>query len=372
MTNVTVSGEETAALLESIVPAQGGVVVHISESFGGGVAAAIKDYVRNSPSFSHELICATRADAPLGTDSLEGFTQVRQMPDGHLRRISYLRKVAARSDVALIHAHSSFGGFYARLAFKKTKIRPIIYTPHCYGFQRRDIGILKRTLIWITEAALSMNTSVTAGCSHNEVRASRWFSSVKRMVPNVTPPASDDLDYARKPTSPGAALRIAGAGRLTAQKDPTFFVAAKMQCESLKVSTDFVWIGGGTEDDEMFMRDHGIRVTGWLSRKAAGIEMSEADIYLHSASWEGFPIAVLEAVACGTPTITRSIKAFEGVALGCSIEEPSQVPRALLSLVDDEARLDLLARQRLALGSNSNSRQAAVLAQIYKGDPDGR
>jgi glycosyltransferase involved in cell wall biosynthesis len=41
-------------------------------------------------------------------------------------------------------------------------------------------------------------------------------------------------------------------------------------------------------------------------------ELDGADYYVHSASYEGFPISILDAAARGLPVIARSIDALTG------------------------------------------------------------
>ena len=163
-------------------------VLHVAESFGGGVANAIRDYVTSTPEFEHALLYATRADAPLTSRDLIGLADAVEMPDGHLSRVRFIRQETQRRKPTILHAHSSFGGGYARLAGSQRDV-PIVYTPHCFSYERRDVGPVVRALLRAAEGLLARNTSVIAACSPREAQLAKVSPHTPVVyVPNITPP----------------------------------------------------------------------------------------------------------------------------------------------------------------------------------------
>lgn len=87
------------------------VVVHVTESFASGVAAAIRDYVRNYPSADHHLLYAPRTEAAVSRSDFDDFDGVTELPEGHVARVRFIRRfVNNLQRPVLIHAHSSKAG----------------------------------------------------------------------------------------------------------------------------------------------------------------------------------------------------------------------------------------------------------------------
>jgi glycosyltransferase involved in cell wall biosynthesis len=337
-------------------------ILHISESYAGGVGASIRDYVRNSPEVEHHLLYVDRKDAPLDKGDLACFARAKLLPGGHLSRVVAVRNTVRERRYAAIHAHSSFAGVYGRLAVRNRTDRPLIYTPHCYAFERRDIGATARAIFRTIEWVLALNTAVFAGCSPREVALSHWPLSSAHTVylPNVPP---SDVPPPRAPVL-REPLVIAGAGRAGAQKDPDFFFECIEALRAAGMAIEPRWIGGGTHLGERCAK-HGVHLTGWLTRQDALVALSDADIYVHSARWEGFPIAVLEAITMDVPTIVRSIPAFQGAALPLMFERPQQLPDLVRALFDPTTLDRLVADTRTSISANNDERQAEVLSMLY-------
>lgn len=340
-------------------------VIHVAEAFGGGVAGAILDYVRAAPEVAHDLVYAPRADAPITAAALSGFREVHMMPTGHVQRIRQLREIATGANDLVIHAHSSYAGAYVRLAAKAGPRVRIVYTPHCYAFERMDFSALMRSGYKALEAVLALNTTVFAGCSEREVELSTWplSKAVRVCVPNIAPIPDEVLDpeqFADK-----RVLTLAGAGRVSAQKDPSFFVEAVRAVREAGATVRAVWIGGGSDEDEAELRREGVRVTGWLDRQAAIAEMASADAYLHTGRWEGFPVAVLEASALGVPVVVRDIPAFASVDLPYKIADPVSVVPILSAFERGIARFEAATRARAAVGGDRARLQREGLLEAW-------
>lgn len=352
---------------ELLLSKTGRPVIHVTESFGGGVATAIKDYCRNYPEVEHHLIYSERDDSPISSSDLEGFVSVKKLPSSHLGRLRALRQTLSSHTDAVVHAHSSFAGAYVRGAIKKSQRRPIVYTPHCYGFERRDVGVARRSIFWLIEWALAFNTNVFAGCSTREVGLSAWplVNARRVLIPNV--PAADLQQY------PGVKakkekLAVVGVGRLSPQKDPDFFRTSVLGLREAGLDFDAKWIGGGDPSIAQKLRDAGIEVTGWLPRPQALNALKKADLYLHTALWEGFPLAVLESSTLGVPTLVRDIAAFDDLPDELKIR--NGLPEFLsVSLTDAEGgntwRFQNLNCWKLELSDNRDQTQAEGLRSAY-------
>src|SRR5215218_2275472 len=124
-------------------------------------------------------------------------------------------------------------------------------------------------------------------------------------------------------------------GRLLPQKGPNFFRRAVELSQALALPLRWIWVGGGEAADERALRDAGAEVTGWLSRSQALGWLATADVYVHTASWEGLPVSVLEAAA------------LESLGLPLLCTSPEALVAALRPLVDERRRDALRVHSRL-------------------------
>ncbi len=341
-------------------------VVHVVESYGGGVAAAISDYVTATPDLEHALLFADRPEAHIDTDADEVFLWRRPLPEGHLRRIaSLVRLLRGTEPGTLVHAHSSLAGVYLRSALPFARRVRTAYTPHCYGFERQDLPPWATGAIYGVEKLLthSARSTVVAACCPRELELARQLRrrAPALLVPNVAPAGA--VRPLRRP--PQGAMVLAGAGRLSTQKDPAYFTAAIDALTESGVDVTARWLGGGTPAARDQLEQRGVEVTGWLGRKDFLRELGSADVYLHSAAWEGFPITILEAVSAGVPTLVRSVPSMRPYAFPHALEEPADLVKALASLEDQHAWDEIEAHHQALLELFSRSHQIEALASLY-------
>ena len=339
-------------------------VLHVVESFGGGVATALNSYIESlsgmDQELEHHLIANIRVGDYLPEGELGKFVTVRYLPKSHFRSILELRATIKELSPDVLHAHSSFAGLYARLSIRASAL-PIIYTPHCYAFERKDIGISLRVFYIAAEYILSKNTTVVLACSQRErLIASTMNKKIENIyLPNVARAGRTDEVQVRS-----SRPLIAAVGRVSPQKDPDYFVQV-IRLLRRSVDVDAIWIGGGEIDTENRLRGEHIEVTGWLSKSASQTILQGATTYLHTASWEGFPMALLEANVLGLSIFARDIPGIpsEGSEWVCSTPEvmANQVLKMMLGARHDENRCYWSKR----LIENNSANQARVLASTY-------
>ena len=438
-----VPGVEDAAVTASTTArddARGGapVVLHVVEAFGGGVAAAVRDYARATPECKHHLLCHLRPEAVnLEPDWDVDFASVRSLPGGHVANIKATRWAIREVRPDVIHSHSSYAGVYARLAVghlprrrtdtlsplnapaapttraerhgdlltggglpatarvttrpsrtdRAVGLRPArlqravreltsnryldlsltgikqVYTPHAWSFSRLDRPRLTRLGYWVLEGALAARTDVLAGCSKAENNVAHWGPIAPHTVyvPNIARPSGGR----KQRPAPGEPLVLAGAGRLAAQKDPVFFAQAVDAIRAAGHDVHPLWIGGGDADVERLLREHGVEVTGWLGHEQVREHLARADVYLHTARWEGFPITVLEAALNDIPVIVRRIRVFDDAGLPVVVDSPQDVARHWGEITDERARDAVSAWARRALWENCHEVQRQRLGEIY-------
>lgn len=346
-------------------------ILHVSESFAGGVKTALLQYIQSTPEFHHIILGNTRGEE---LTAEQRTYNIVPMVQGQFARVKQLQRVIEDTSPQVIHAHSSFGGVYARV--HRTGI-PLIYTPHCFAFERTDLSPVKRAAIHLIEKNLARRTSIIAGCSEREADLAHSFGSCEAMaIPNVgryanllTPSGSSRIHH----DGTHNALRFGFVGRAVPQKGVDFALdlcAAFRQ--SSAASAEFVWIGDGPQQYVDALRSAGVEVTGWLNKERVLAELSRLQCYLHTAAWEGFPMAILEASQLGLPVIARRIPALSHMPVEYLANTPAGAAlimmRTLESASSREACTDAWAE---ALSEHTRPHQREALLNLYNHVSEG-
>lgn len=332
------------------------LIIHVTESFGGGVAYAIGDYVRNSSSHEHALLFSVRGDSALPESEFQQFSFHAKFRDGALNRIKDIRRMAKQFPEAIFHAHSSWAGLYLRLALSSRK-RTLYYTPHCFAFERLDVSKPKRAFFRTTEMLLSKNVTKIVACSHREASLSEALNAPTHYVPNVLPKVHESFLNSNK--------KIVSAGRIGQQKDPHYFIDFVRAYRVIDPLQDFMWVGGGDDNLESALISENIQVTGWCTREDAQNHIKQSELYVHTAAWEGFPLAILDAISVGTPVVARKIPAFEGESFVPIAETPHELARLAAEVISQGKQQSSIEQLSQAEKLHSADYQHQQLEMIY-------
>ena len=346
-------------------------VIHVAESFGGGVSDAISSYATNTPELEHKLLYTKRSATPIDSKVLTKFSFSRQLGDGFFSRIIEIRKYARANPQAVFHAHSSWAGLLTRLATSKFKT-PIIYTPHCYAFERTDVGMVTRFAFWVVELMLSLNTTVVAGCSPRESSLANRLGSRSVYVPNVA--SAEFLDYSQNTFDSTKVQRrkFIAIGRLTPQKGPEYFLEVVKLMQSEEPDAKFIWIGDGDPSHRSQLESNGVAVTGWISKSEIMAEISDSTACIHSAAWEGFPVSILETISLGVPVFARDIKPLQGFTALRLFESPRALSNAIANSNPSGFARILQAQKEMVASEFSNEVQAQRLLEVYSSSTQNR
>ncbi|MBF4162495.1 glycosyltransferase [Nocardioides acrostichi] len=201
---------------------------------------------------------------------------------------------------------------------------------------RASIALLNRVLV------RSVDTIVVASRY-----AEREFGAVAAAVdcPVARVPLGVDLDTftpdpARADRRPGDPLRLVHVGRLSREKSPHLAVATAVELHGRGVPVRLDVYGEGPHRDELEALAQRAPVTfhGYvdgrdeLRRRIAG-----ADVALSVCPGETFGLAVLEAMACGTPVVTAdrggARELVDASSGGWAAPEPDALADAVLDVV---------------------------------------
>jgi glycosyltransferase involved in cell wall biosynthesis len=280
-------------------------VVHIVESFAGGVFDFIVDLTTSMNEYQHIIIHSTRDHTPHDIDSYFS-SDVRLIEWKYgTREVSILKDIQASIELFdllkkypgdIYHLHSSKAGFLGRIVTRLlSKSHQTLYTPHGISFLRQDISWAKKTFYIALEKIGAMFGGTVVACSPSEQNAIEKNGIHCTMIANGIKEPSQS--YTQKTTNK---IIIGTCGRISYQKNPSLFNQIATHYNHIP-SISFVWIGNGELED--MLTSPNIRITGWLSKANVEYEMAQFDLYLSTSLWEGLPLTVISAMSLDKPLI---------------------------------------------------------------------
>lgn len=271
-------------------------IVHIVESFGGGVFSYLVDLTSVlSKEYDVYILYGIRSQTP--SDFMEyfddnvKFIRIKNFarginPINDLRAYFEIKRIISNVNPDIIHLHSSKAGGLGRLLKYKNSQR-VFYTPHGYSFLNLDGSREKRWIYFILEKILGKRRVVTIACSKSEYLESKKVTQNSTFISN-----SVDTDYLSDfhNVNSNSEDIIFTVGRIDEQKNPYLFnrIAQKMP------NVQFIWFGDGPCKDILTSRN--ISVSGWLSREEILEKVQPYKYFILTSKWEGLPISLLEAM----------------------------------------------------------------------------
>lgn len=339
-------------------------VLHITEAFGGGVQTALYSYVHSSRAepYEHSLLARARSNDMTNESSNHVFKQTKWVEGGLWQFMKDANALIAELKPDIVHLHSSKAGFLGR--FLKLGRSRLVYTPHCYAFEREDISNFSRNLYKTLEKISLSKIDVVAGCSQRECDLAVSIGAKRAELLNNYVTYNSET-RARSPQKDK--LKLVVLGRVAPQKDPQFLIEtlAYLEPNHLNREFDITWIGGGDIELEDQLREIGITVTGMIPRNEVVNLLKSSDMYLHTAAWEGMPLTILEAAKLHLPMVIRSIGATKDLNYPFLAQTPQDMAKQLTHCINHYHDIDF---NQYTVGLNeafSEEKQRLALNSIY-------
>jgi glycosyltransferase involved in cell wall biosynthesis len=218
-----------------------------------------------------------------------------------------------------VHTHSSKAGVLGRVAAWLAGVPVVVHTVHGFGFtpvQRpwvRSIFVrLERLLARVTSALVFVSKANRA----ESLKRGIGQPSQMHMIRAAVPLQSFFHLTHRRETLPGLALHpsekvVTTVGPFKPQKNLADFVRAAALVVQRRPETRFLIVGDGQGraalEKEIEIR--GLRqvflLPGWRQDMAAILDRT--DLFCMTSLWEGLPMALIEAMASGLPSVVNAV-----------------------------------------------------------------
>lgn len=332
-------------------------ILHVVESFFGGVYDFIKDFTEITPEYQHTTLYGKR----------EGLKDNFQNDfKGNIKFILWKnakREISIKNDFLalkellnllkkenfdIIHLHSSKAGFLGRVAAKiYNQQNKVIYTTHGISFSRKDVSNRKLKLYILLEKIGSLCGGKIIACSKSEAEFIKSKGIKCSYVNNGIKIEDKFLKIEKKEKN---ILNIVTVARITEAKNPKLF---NKIAENFIKNKDikFIWIGDGELKEQLSSKN--IEVTGWLDQKEIYHQLMKADIYLSTSSWEGLPIGVLQGMKNKLPIILSNCNGNKNLIIeshnGFLFETKEQAIEKVNFLIKDKKKIEKLGENSYLL-----------------------
>jgi glycosyltransferase involved in cell wall biosynthesis len=344
-------------------------VLHVSESFGGGVATSIHGMIASAPEAEHTVLILRRRPHLGHQERRDGVTYIDAGEQvGFFHSLQQLAQAYRELRPDIVHAQSSYAGAYVRALLSIPRAE-IVYTPHCFAFERVDLSSAKRAVLRMVERMLAWRTGTLLAVSEHEGRLADSLSGRWRVVRALnTPDLPDELMDSAQSPGPLDRVRVTAVGRICRQKDPEFFMDVVRIARRRGVDVDWTWIGDGEAHLRAGLENLGVTVTGWQDRVAGLQVLASSHICLHTAAWEvGVPMTVLEAAGMGLPSVVRSMASIDGDHIGIHVDSPAHAVSEISLLCQTEEWIRQSKQTKEAFVNVSTDRRMAnALALAYQ------
>jgi glycosyltransferase involved in cell wall biosynthesis len=279
-----------------------------------------------------------------------------------LRPVWRLARIIREWKPAIVHSHMVHANLLTRLTSLLAPVPVLV----CSAESIREGGRLRDWLYRLTDPLCDLTTHVCEAGAQRYIRERMVPSHKMRVVYNGVDveqfrPDGQVPQRIRQEADAGEQFVWLAVGRLDKPKDyPTLLRAFSRLCRVR--DRTLLWIvGEGPLREELhhLMRDLNLqhRVRFWGVRSDIPSLMKASDAFVMSSSWEGLPLALIEAQACGLPAVVTDVGGNAEVVIheetGFIVppKNPDALAEAMLRLmalpVEMRQQMGTLARQRV-------------------------
>jgi glycosyltransferase involved in cell wall biosynthesis len=327
-------------------------IIHITETLArGGAETLLVGVVKSLTDYEH-IIISLKSQNAFEEDlaniriikfNLKGYSSI---PGLVLKLKRFFKNI--QGDV-IVHAHMFWANVLSRLAVPEhlpliNSYHSVSYGPHGANYPLHAV-LLDR---------LTYNKRVTTLCVSHEVKRNvAAYVGIKSNVTVLYNYISDAFfQHSRPATKLSSPLKIVSVGNLKKQKNyetiVTAFAILKERSNSQVYSLDVYGTGPLLQSLQQQITAAGIdNIFFRGSVPDVAERLPGYDVYLLSSSYEGFGIAVIEAMAVGLPLLLSDIQVLREItgnnALFFDPHKPEELAKTIEQVVNGRVELSALS-----------------------------
>ncbi len=308
------------------------------------------------------LFDAEVVNVPVGQHSKADIARV-------VRSVSRIAGHRGRPDV--IHGlWANLPGFAASLAARRHRVPSVVSVCGGEFAALDDIGYgggLGRGALLMARTATRSATAVTAATSWMVRHVAARGCRIDELVP-----LGADISIFRPTGKPSTANRLVHVGNLNRVKDQTLLLRSFRGVLDRHADATLDIAGLDTLGGEMHNLaatlgvDERVRFAGYLQQQQLASMLGDGTIHVLSSRHDAGPLAVLEAAACGVPTIGTAVGHVadfaampEPAAVAIAGRQPEALATEIIALLCDERRRVAIAQRAWAWAVAHDSRHTS-------------
>lgn len=338
-------------------------ILHICESYDENIQSALESYIDSSKDLSlkHFLLAKDNKNNDIGNHK-KIFHNSCLIKGGLWAFFRKMKQQLIEIKPDIVHLHSSYAGFLGR--FLPEGKYKLIYTPHCYSFERQDISANTKLLFMKLEKIRIEKLDVIAGCSERECALAANLGANKTLLLNAFSKAKPKANIVPDDPPP---FNIYIHGRISEQKDPLFLinVIRRLKKHPEYKRLKFHWLGDGNARMVKLLKNHSVSVSGFLPKHKILANLQQAHLCLHLAAWDGTPLNLLEAAKLHIPTIVRFTPALQGISYPFIALTPDNMTQQIIQFIRDPYQSEYLTSLNLLNKQFTQEKQKEALQELY-------
>jgi glycosyltransferase involved in cell wall biosynthesis len=217
-----------------------------------------------------------------------------------------------RNNISIVHTHSSKAGIIGRWSAWHAGARSIFHTVHGWPFYI-ETGIIARFFYKISEKITSLITTTLIVVSDADLKTGLSCVNKKKEKYVKIPYGieSEKFIIKKAPIGGKSIVRIGFIACYKPQKGPLDFIRVAKAVIDRNQNIEFISAGDGVlrpraiQEASRLGLNEKIRFLGWQDDITS--VLSAIDILLLTSRWEGLPVVILEALACGIPVVSTNV-----------------------------------------------------------------
>jgi glycosyltransferase involved in cell wall biosynthesis len=291
-----------------------------------------------------------------------------------------LKAVMKREKVSLVHTHLYDGGKYGRIAARLAGVPAIIHTVHnVYVRRRRKYHWINRALSLFTDRIIAVSGAVKVSVVHYDHITPEKIQVLYNGIDFSRVDFSEKREAIRSELGLSTDQMVIGVvARLEEQKGHQVLLEALSTIPSLQSNLKVLFIGEGklrlSLEAETQKKGLSDRVFFLGTRKPVYPILKALDLFVLPSLWEGFSLALLEAMAMGLPVIATRVGGAEEVITSgqngflISPGDPKALADSIQEAITHRNRFQQMARrgQETVRVHFSKERHLTLLQDLYQ------